>query len=104
MLRVPFFEPLDTTSGVYELLLTREERVAVRADFDLDLRLRRSRLKRVAARARDDGTLIRWMYTCFHCLLRDYFYTIRGGKYNGRIDLRATAWPWKPIDSRLAAG
>ena len=38
-------EPLDPAAGVYELLLARIERVAVRADLDMELGLRRPRLE-----------------------------------------------------------
>src|ERR687895_2617591 len=44
-------EALHPTAGVDELLLARVERVAVRADLDVHLGLRRPRLELVAARA-----------------------------------------------------
>src|SRR4051794_25202241 len=46
-------EALDATAGVHELLPARVERVAVRADLDVDLRLGRARRELVAARATD---------------------------------------------------
>src|ERR671939_517797 len=49
----PPLEALDAAAGVEELLLARVERVAVRADLDVQLGLRRSRLERVPARAGD---------------------------------------------------
>src|SRR6476620_657549 len=45
-------EALDTPTAVHELLLTRVERVAVRAHLDVQLRLGRPRLECVPARAR----------------------------------------------------
>src|SRR5215212_4764081 len=44
-------EALDAAAGVHELLLARVERVAVRADLDVDLRLRRAGHELVATRA-----------------------------------------------------
>src|SRR3954453_17170091 len=42
-------EALDPAAGVHELLLARVERVAVRADLDVELGLRRPRLECVPA-------------------------------------------------------
>src|SRR5512147_1783869 len=44
-------EPLNSASGVNQLLLTGIERVAVGADVEMELARCRSRLKRVPARA-----------------------------------------------------
>src|SRR3954466_2757273 len=44
-------EPLHAPAGVHELLLARVERMALGADFDVQLRLRRSSLELVPARA-----------------------------------------------------
>src|SRR3954452_2644845 len=44
-------EALDATARVDQLLAAGVERVAVRADLDVDLRLRRARRELVAARA-----------------------------------------------------
>src|SRR5262249_20138167 len=49
----PALEALDRTAGVDELLLARVERMAVRADLDVELGLRRPRLERVSAGTRD---------------------------------------------------
>ena len=49
----PALEALDAAAGVHQLLLARVERVAVRADLDVELGLRRARLERVPAGARD---------------------------------------------------
>src|SRR5947209_14221465 len=43
----PALEPLDTTAGIHELLLPRVEGMAIRADLDVKLRLRGTRLERV---------------------------------------------------------
>src|SRR5688572_3204552 len=43
-------EPLDAALGVDQLLPAREERVAGGADFEMQIRLGRARLERVAAR------------------------------------------------------
>src|SRR5438132_14435310 len=48
----PALEPLHAAARVDELLFARVERVAVRADLDVQLRLRRPRLERVPAGAR----------------------------------------------------
>src|SRR4029077_3291446 len=48
-------EALDAGAGVDELLLARIERVALRADLDVQLGLRRAGLERVTARARHRG-------------------------------------------------
>jgi hypothetical protein len=45
----PALEPLDPAAGVDELLLAGVERVAVRADLDMELGLRGTRLERVPA-------------------------------------------------------
>jgi len=51
LLRGAALEALDTTAGVHQLLAARVERVAVRADLDVELGLRRARRELVAARA-----------------------------------------------------
>src|ERR671931_1121807 len=48
----PALEPLDTSAGIDELLLARVERVAVRADLDVELGPRRPGLERVPAGTR----------------------------------------------------
>src|SRR5687767_15402578 len=48
-------EALHTAGGVHELLLAREERVALGADLDPDLGLGRPRVYHLAARAGDRG-------------------------------------------------
>src|SRR6185503_2793121 len=50
---VPLVEAVDATLDVQDVLLAREERVALRADFDVQLGLRRSGHERVATRADD---------------------------------------------------
>jgi hypothetical protein len=51
----PALEALYPAARVDELLLPRVERVAVRADLDVQLGLRGTRLKLVAAGAANDG-------------------------------------------------
>src|SRR4051794_24783189 len=51
----PPLEPLDAAAAVHQLLLPRVEGVALRADLDVQHRLRRASLKRVPARAVDGG-------------------------------------------------
>ena len=50
-------EALDTSAGINQLLLAREERVALGADFNLDVLLRRKNLDDIAAVAGDRGLL-----------------------------------------------
>src|SRR5438552_4268141 len=59
-------ELLDAAFCVDELLLAGEERVARRADFDVELFERRARLERVAARADDGGLIPLGMDLLFH--------------------------------------
>src|SRR5205823_14918210 len=59
-------ETLDSAAGVHELLLARVERMAVRADLDVKLRLRRPRLECVSARARDRGEDVLGMDVSLH--------------------------------------
>ena len=48
-------EPLDTSAGIDQLLLAREERVALRADFNLDVLLGGHDLDHIAAVTSDGG-------------------------------------------------
>src|SRR5262249_30512655 len=57
-LAVPPIEPLDATGRVDQLLLAREERMARRADLDVDRRDGRPRLGGVPAGAHDPGLLV----------------------------------------------
>src|SRR5687768_15998203 len=59
-------EPLDAAAGVDELLAARVERVAVRADLDVQLGLRRARGELVAARAPDAGLDVLGMNRFLH--------------------------------------
>src|SRR5262245_49621805 len=59
-------EAIHATGGVDQLLLARIERVALAADVGMDLRLRRARLERVAARALDGGGVVLGMNAGFH--------------------------------------
>src|SRR5579862_3055644 len=62
----PALEALDAAAGVDELLLARVERMALRADLDVQLGLRRAGLERVPARARDRGQDVLGMDAGFH--------------------------------------
>src|SRR5712691_6217326 len=59
-------ETLHPAAGVHELLLARVERVAVRADLDVKLGLRRPRLECVPARARHRGEHVLGMDLSLH--------------------------------------
>ena len=65
-LSVALLELLDSSGAVDELLLTREERMAVRADFDADVRLGRTRVDHIATVAGDRGLDVLGMYLLFH--------------------------------------
>src|SRR6185503_15924152 len=62
-LGVLLVEPIYAASGVEQLLLAREERVAVRADIDAEVAARRERVVDRAARARDASRAVVGM-TC----------------------------------------
>src|SRR5262249_39618007 len=59
-------ESFDATRRIDQLLLSRKERVATRADFHMNRRHRRPRLDDISAGADDLGRLIFRMYTLFH--------------------------------------
>src|SRR5689334_11018336 len=59
-------EALDAARGIDELLLAGEERMAGRADLDVDRRDRGPGLDDVAARAGDDGLLVLRMNAFLH--------------------------------------
>src|SRR5690606_8388462 len=63
---VPLAEPLHAARSVHQLLLAGEVRVTRRADLDLDARLGRPRLQRIAAGAVDDCLLILRMNVRLH--------------------------------------
>src|SRR5262249_25112283 len=66
----PALEPLDTATGVHELLLARVERVALGADVDVELGLRRASLERVSAGARHCRDDVIGMNAGLHCPLK----------------------------------
>ena len=59
-------ELLDAARGIDELLFAREERMAGRADADLDVALRRAGVIDRAARAANVGLMVVGMNICFH--------------------------------------
>src|ERR1041384_8039036 len=63
-------EALDPAAGVHQLLLARVERVAVRADIDVELGLRRTRGELVAAGAANVRDDVLGMDAGFHCPAR----------------------------------
>src|SRR5215471_4013564 len=66
----PALEALHPTARVDELLLPRVERVALRADLHVELRLRRAGPELVAARARHVREDVVGMDVSFHRLAR----------------------------------
>jgi len=60
------FEAFDAPRRIDEFLLSRKERMASGANFDLDRFHRRTGLKRVSAGARDGRQEIVWMDALFH--------------------------------------
>ena len=65
-LAVALVELLDAAACLYVTLTTREERMALGADIDAKLRLRGTRLERVAATADNRSLMIFRMDTLFH--------------------------------------
>src|SRR5947209_14089087 len=69
LLAVTLVEAVNATGGVNELLLACEERVTLRADFDVYVALlRRARLERVAAGAVNRDVVIVRMNSLLHFL------------------------------------
>ena len=63
-------ETFDATGGVHELLLARKERMAIGADFYVDVALvGRTSAETVAARAHDANLVVSGMNGCLHVLL-----------------------------------
>ena len=63
---VALLEAINASAGVYQLLLTRKERMALGADIDAQFLLRRAGLKSLAAYAADDCLAVLRMYALFH--------------------------------------
>jgi hypothetical protein len=59
-------ETLDPTGSVDQSLLTGIKRMAPRANFDMNLRQRRTRFKGVATCAGDYASAVLGMDSCFH--------------------------------------
>src|SRR5437588_4078641 len=69
LLAVALVEAVDSARRVNQLLLACEERVALRADFDVYVALlRRARLERVAAGAVNRDVVVVWMNSLLHFL------------------------------------
>lgn len=60
------FEFIDSAGGIHEFLFAGIERMAYRADFHVDIRLRRAGRELVAATAFDFGFRVFWMDAFFH--------------------------------------
>src|SRR5581483_1802954 len=59
-------EALDLATGVDQPLIASEERVALGAEVDAEVRFRRSRRERIATRAMNGGLDVLWMDSLFH--------------------------------------
>jgi hypothetical protein len=62
-------EAFDTAFGVYELMFAGKKRMAIRANFDLDVRLSRPSFHYVAASTSHGCFCILRMNTLFHNVL-----------------------------------
>src|SRR5688572_29944484 len=78
LLGVAALEALHATAGVHELLLPRVERVAIRANLDVDLRLGCPRLERIPARTPHGGLYVLGMDPLLHLLHSSSFKNTRG--------------------------
>ena len=65
-LRGPALEPLDAAPGIDQLLLAGVEGMALGADLDVEIRLRRARVELVSARAAHVGEDVLGMNSLFH--------------------------------------
>ena len=63
---VALLELVNTSTGINQLLLTGEERMALGADINLQLRLRAAGLKRLTAHAANDGLAVLGMDSFLH--------------------------------------
>jgi hypothetical protein len=59
-------ESFDAAGRINQFLLAGEERMAFRADFEMDLRFRRPRFEGLAAGAPYDRVDVVGMYVCLH--------------------------------------
>ena len=70
-LAVPLIKAIDASSGIDQLLLTREERVASRTNFDVQITFAgRAGLEGLAARAANGYFNVFGMNSWFHLTLR----------------------------------
>src|SRR5215831_299550 len=70
LLVVLSLESFYATGGVDQFLFAGEERMAFRADFEMDFRFRRSGFEGFAASAANDCIDIDRVYVCFHSASR----------------------------------
>ena len=61
-------EAINTSAGIYQLLLAGIERMAVGADFNTDILFSRAYLELVATCTLDGSGLVVGMDTLFHCI------------------------------------
>ena len=73
-------EPINTSTGVNQLLLAGIERVALGADFNTDLLLGGAGGEGVAASATDGGLLVLRMDAFFH-VVHLFLISLKGHKY-----------------------
>jgi hypothetical protein len=86
-------ELVDATAGVDDLLLARVERVAVGADFNLQIvPERRPRQERVTAAAADGGLFVLRVDSGFHDLLGDIRPLEKGAQCSGAHDRSQGKW------------
>jgi hypothetical protein len=71
-LLVSLSEPVDASCRIDDFLLARVKRMALRADFDVDVVGRRTGRKLRAAGAHDFDVAVGWMNTFFHLLVPPY--------------------------------
>ncbi len=63
---VTLLEAIDTSAGIYQLLLAGKERMALRANFNTKIFLGRACDEGVATNASHSRLLILWMNSFFH--------------------------------------
>ena len=69
-----------SAGGIDEFLLAGKERVAIRANFHMDITHRGTGLGHMATRTGDRRRFVLWMDTCFHKILSmPVFYNIMTG-------------------------
>ena len=75
-------ETSDTTAGIDQLLLAREEGVTLRADFHLDILLGRTCLNHITAGASNSSLLIIGMDSFLHARVHLFPYDLLRGSFH----------------------